>query len=302
MKIRCIVVRTALVVLCLLFAASNHAAAADPAVPLVLARDGQTRYTIVIARDAVPAETLAAKELALFLKKMTGATFPVRTDDAPITGTEIVLGNTTRRKRDDLPPHLCTDNWEGFSIVREGERLVIVGDIPRATLYGVYDFLDVELGVRFLAHKGNYVPRRPTLEVSVTSRGYGPPIERRTIWEGGLLGDATLRNRMKKLSVLTLVHTSIGNASMKVVRDLTDLKHLELSYTKVTDDGLADVATLADLQHLDIYTTAVTDAGLEHLQKLGRLNYLNLYDVTSVTDEAVDTLRRAVSGLHVRQY
>lgn len=208
------VVRTALVVLCLLSAASNHAAAADPAAPLVLARDGQTRYTIVIARDAGPAETLAAKELVLFLKKMTGATFPVRTDDAPITGTEIVLGNTTRRKRDDLPPHLRTDNWEGFSIVREGERLVIVGNIPRATLYGVYDFLDVELGVRFLAHKVNHVPRRPTLEVSVTSRVYGPPIERRTIWEGGLLGDATLRNRMNGLSFQALDEKTLGGVKM----------------------------------------------------------------------------------------
>ena len=214
MKNTCMVVRAAMVVLCLLPAIPNIAAAADPAAPLLLARDGRTRYAIVIARDAGPAETLAAEELALFLKQMTGAVFPVRTDDAPITDTEIVLGDTTRKARSDLPSHLRTDNWEGFAIVREDERLLIMGNIPRATLYGVYDFLDVELGVRFLAHMVNYVPTRPTLEVAATSRVYGPPIERRTIWEGGLLGDATRRNRMNGISFQVMDEKTLGGVKM----------------------------------------------------------------------------------------
>jgi len=182
--------------------------------PLVLARDGRTPYVIVIGRQAGPALKVAAKELAFFLGRMTGAVFPVRSDEAAISDTEIVLGDTDRRKIDELPPYLRTDNWEGFAIVREGERLLILGNIPRATLYGVYDFLDVELGVRFLAHAVNHVPRRPVLEVPVTSRVYGPPLERRTIWEGGLLGDATRRNRMNGISFQVLDEKTLGGVKM----------------------------------------------------------------------------------------
>ena len=81
---------------------------------------------------------------------------------------------------EDLPESLRTDNWEGFTLFRDRAKLYIMGNIPRGTLYGVYDFLDVELGVRFLTAEANHVPSRPTLEVQVVSRSYGPPIERRT--------------------------------------------------------------------------------------------------------------------------
>jgi len=142
--------------------------------PLLLAKDGQTRYAIVIAVEAHEAEVYAAEELATFLAKMAGAVFPIRRDDVFRTTHEIVIGHTNRKKIDDLPPELRTDNFEGFSLVRDGEHLVIIGNIPRGTLYGVYDFLDVELGVRFLAHRVNHVPNMPTLEVAMNSRVYGP--------------------------------------------------------------------------------------------------------------------------------
>ncbi|MCH2202753.1 MAG: DUF4838 domain-containing protein [Fuerstiella sp.] len=195
-------------------ALSAGIAAREPASLIVLAEEGITRYSIVIAAEAHAAEQLAAEELALFLRKMTGATFPVRHDDTPATDTEIVLGNTSRRNLNDLPPALRIDNWEGFAIVREKTRLLIMGNVPRATLYGVYDFLDVELGVRFLAHHVNHIPWRPTLKIAAKSRSYGPPLERRTIWEGGLLGDATLRNRMNGISYQVLDEKKLGGVKM----------------------------------------------------------------------------------------
>ena len=41
-----------------------------------------------------------------------------------------------------------------------------MGNIPRGTLYGVYDFLHEELGCRFLAPEVNHVPSKPTLKVA----------------------------------------------------------------------------------------------------------------------------------------
>jgi len=57
-----------------------------------------------------------------------------------------------------------------------------MGKIPRATLYGVYDMLEMELGCRFLAPDATYVPKRPTLVVDFKSRTYSPPMEYRCIY------------------------------------------------------------------------------------------------------------------------
>ena len=198
----------------LLLVAGCAVSAGEPTAPLVLARDGTTRYAIVIAAEAREAEVYAAKELALFLKKMTGAVFPIRRDDAPPSAAEIVVGDTNRRKLGDLPAELRSDNFEGFALVREGERLLIMGNIPRGTLYGVYDFLDVELGVRFLANRVNHVPKRPTLEVAMKSRVYGPPLEKRTIWQANPMGDAIGRNRMNGIGFQVLNEKMLGGVKM----------------------------------------------------------------------------------------
>ena len=162
---------------------------------LTLAEDGRTKYSIVIAAEAKNGEKFAADELAYFLRRMTGADFPIRHDSEPAGEFEIVVGHTNRKRLEDLPAELRTDNMEGFAIVPEGGRLIIIGNIPRGTVYGVFDFLDLDLGVRFLDDHVNHVPRRETLKVPVSSRMYEPPIERRTIYQT-LFGTATVRNRM----------------------------------------------------------------------------------------------------------
>jgi hypothetical protein len=200
--------------LVLLWASTRVVSAADGNASITLSRNGTTDYAIVIARDAREAEAYAAKELASFLEKMTGAVFPITRDDTAPSDLEIVLGDTNRRKLSDLPPHLRARNLEAFAIVREGKRLLIMGNIPRGTLYGVYDFLDVELGVRFLAHQVNHVPRKPTLEVPVASRVYWPPFEKRTIWQGNPMGNATVRNRLNGVGFQVANERMLGGVKM----------------------------------------------------------------------------------------
>ena len=81
---------------------------------LVLAENGRSRYSIVISRNAEHGEDRGAKELALFLKEMTGAQIPIKGDDTPASDFEIVLGNTNRKSMADIPQEFKTDNWEGF--------------------------------------------------------------------------------------------------------------------------------------------------------------------------------------------
>ena len=194
-------------ILILLAAVSCRTVGAQPAAPLLLAENGETKYSIVIGVDAVEAEELAAKELAHFLTEISGATLPIRTDDVAPTDFEIVLGNTNRLSMEQIPASLKTDIWEGFSIVRHGPKLHILGNIPRATVYGVFDLLDVEMGVRFLTNEVTHLPRQRTLKVDVASRTYGPVIEQRIIWEAALAPNA-IRNRLNG-HAFNIVHEKV---------------------------------------------------------------------------------------------
>ena len=59
----------------------------------VLARDGRTDYTIVHASDAADSERLAVSELVEYLRRSTGATFPVLAEPGQLKpGPRIVVG------------------------------------------------------------------------------------------------------------------------------------------------------------------------------------------------------------------
>lgn len=59
---------------------------------LTLARDGQPTATIVVATSAGHAPWFAAGELQYHVRKITGATLPIVTDDAAVRGTRILVG------------------------------------------------------------------------------------------------------------------------------------------------------------------------------------------------------------------
>ena len=196
-----------ILILLLLVSASCRTVSAQGDDPLVLAENGTTKYSIVVGAEAVEAELLAAKELAHFLNLISRADFPIKKDGEAATDFEIVLGNTNRLSMEQVPASLKTDIWEGFSIVRRGPKLHILGNIPRATLYGVFDLLDVEMGVRFLTNDVTHIPPQHTLKVDVASRTYGPVIEQRIIWEAALAPNA-IRNRLNG-HAFNIVHEKV---------------------------------------------------------------------------------------------
>ena len=63
--------------------------------------------------------------------------------------------------------------------------------------------------------------------------------------------------------------------------------------TSVTDADLRHLDNLTQLDQLSLIMTPTTDAGLEHLKGLSRLRWLYLYD-TKVTDGGVAKLQKAL--------
>ncbi|HJN12826.1 MAG: DUF4838 domain-containing protein [Pirellulaceae bacterium] len=140
-------------------------ASAESRERVTLARAGKSSCVIVQADNATEPEKFAAKELATFLKRVTGAEFPIAaeqllTDDR---ASRIYVGWTryaTRRGVDTSK--LGEEEWVIRTI---DDDLVLTGGRPRGTMYAVYEFLEDHVGCHWPDRKTEVIPSKPTLEV-----------------------------------------------------------------------------------------------------------------------------------------
>ncbi len=176
---------------------------------LPLVKEGSSPYRIVIGEGASEAEQTAAKELAHFVKEATGVALEVVSDEESPVEAEIVLGATNRLDPAKLPPDLLPATGDGYTCRVEGRRIYLVGRYPRGTLYGVYDWLEENVGVRFLAPDATHIPSRPVLEVATRSFAYDPPMEYRNIctFQDDQWG---VRNRLNARWGATLMEKMLG--------------------------------------------------------------------------------------------
>lgn len=162
----------------------KHVCRTEGGKSLLLADDGKAHAELVVAANASPVIKFAAKELKTFLDEACGADFKVVTERTG-TGPAILLGDSPAArslgvKVDRLPR-------DAFVIRRVGEVVVIAGrDDPsanppqllpagplengfeRATLFGVYDFLERFVGMRsyFPGRLGTVVPKLNALRLA----------------------------------------------------------------------------------------------------------------------------------------
>jgi len=85
---------------------------------------------------------------------------------------------------------------------------------------------------------------------------------------------------------LRLGGTSVTDAGLAYLRELTTLRQLDLSLTEITDDGLAALLGLTQLHTLWIGGTKVSSAGLKQLAALVGLREIHAAN-TSITADGV---------------
>ena len=125
-------------------------------------------WEIGVAPDAIPSEEYAAQEFQRWFGEATGIHLPIRSgQDAPDL---VRIGSA-------LPADALGE--EGLRIAVEKDRLSIVGGRPRGTLYGVYQFLEDFLGVRFLTHDHTHVPDATASSIPCGTCSYVPPLSYR---------------------------------------------------------------------------------------------------------------------------
>lgn len=160
----------------------------------VLADGGRALVIVRVADDAIPAERNAAVELARYLERVSGASFPVVPEkDAPRAQATIDVGPTRRVRALDLGvERLAPERWAMRS---SGGSLLLYGGRPRGTLYAVYRFLEDEIGVRFWTPWDEQVPRRPHLALGSIDRTGEPAFAYRDV--SGVAGPLVYRARRR---------------------------------------------------------------------------------------------------------
>ncbi|MFA6715685.1 MAG: DUF4838 domain-containing protein, partial [Victivallaceae bacterium] len=158
--------------------------------PFILAENGIAKAVIVCMPDSGKVAEFAASELKYYLDKSTGASFKIL-DKKPASGAMILVGESSESR--ELGVSVKDLKYDGFFLKRSGDIFIIAGkddknfDIPgrlnrnpspakprtllfgneRATLFGVYEFLERTIGLRwyFPGKHGEYVPAKQKLVI-----------------------------------------------------------------------------------------------------------------------------------------
>jgi hypothetical protein len=157
-----------------------HAAAASVrAETPPLARDGRSSYTIVVAKEASPSEQYAAAEFQRFVAEISGTSIPIRSDSEPAKPPLVCIGHS--RRVADLGTSFTAAGLgqEGFVIRTTARGLLIAGAPERGTLYGVYAFLEDELGCHWFTPDCSRVPKAAEIRLRPIERRFVPKLEYR---------------------------------------------------------------------------------------------------------------------------
>ena len=132
-----------------------------------LVRDGKAQAVIVLDSSAGAVEKHAARELSVFVEKITGARLPVAEKASP-GKIAVRIGKTGAG---NPPPEWKTlagrIRVDGFGVAAGKDGVFLFANVGRGLLYGVYHVLRKYGGVYFLypGEEGEVVPKRPDFSI-----------------------------------------------------------------------------------------------------------------------------------------
>jgi len=146
-----------------------------------IAAAGQPRCVILQNPGAAATEQTAARELAEFLQKITGAAFAITevTNVSKVPQNAIIVGPGPLAAK--VFPEVALDKLGPEELVMrtKGHRLLLAGGQPRGTLYAVNRFLQEQCGVRWWTPWATNLPRQATLRLPDLDQHEKPAFEYR---------------------------------------------------------------------------------------------------------------------------
>lgn len=143
---------------------------------------GKTAYQIIVGKEASETEIWAAGQLAQTLKQISGADFPIVSDANQLTAPAIVIGCNSYTRRllpEQAAPMAAAD--ESFVIRSKGPHIFIWGGKNRGTMYGVFAFLEDQLGCRWYSSKVKKIPTRESFAFSKLDIKESPAVRFRCV-------------------------------------------------------------------------------------------------------------------------
>lgn len=118
---------------------------------IILGGKNIKKYSVVIPEKPTEAEEFAADQLIEYINLATG----VKLEKAKSAKNAIYVGGYPDEKLGE----------EGYVIQMKNGDLIISGNAPRGTLYGVYSFLEDYIGCRWLDYDCEYVKSAKKIEI-----------------------------------------------------------------------------------------------------------------------------------------
>lgn len=148
---------------------------------LKLASGGKTSYRIVIPEKPTPQDKLASRELARWLKQITGADFPVVAETPGMSSNDpiISVGRTSLLQRTGRARAIESLHPEAAVIHTQDRTLFLYGGSQRGPVYAVFVFLEEDLGCRWYQPGTATIPDIPELTVRPVHRVTEPALIRR---------------------------------------------------------------------------------------------------------------------------
>ena len=123
-----------------------------------LFNNGKSCYTIVIDPNASVSEQTAANELQNYIYQVSDVKLPI-SNNVNKNGNNIYVGWNTKvaaLTKETKP----LDNDESFTYKNINDNILIYGGSQRGTMYGVFSFLEQQLGIHWYTNDYTFVPNK----------------------------------------------------------------------------------------------------------------------------------------------
>lgn len=191
----------------------------DAAPPRAVDLSKLVGWDIVVDPAATAAERYAAEQFAAIIQQADGPALPiVSAVDRPDRHVYIGPGQAMRAANVGFDTADFGD--EDLRYVARDDNIAIAGGRPRGTLYGVYSFLEDQVGVRFLTADHTYVPALgPYHPIGPVDRFYHPPLKMRWSYFGEI-------NRQPAFAARLRVNTVTRDPALGGISNIQNINHI----------------------------------------------------------------------------
>lgn len=150
-----------------------------------IVKDGTPKAVIIISENAAETDRFAALELQKYIKKISGAEIPIKSEEETYSGTRLFIGNTQAFNMTGLKNYLADKKPGALLVKRSGNDIFFAGKGSRGAIYSIFAFLEECLDVRWFmpGEDGEDYPRLSTILLGKIDISEEPGFNFRGSWD-----------------------------------------------------------------------------------------------------------------------